>query len=53
MSVLHPESINTLRLATFRVKDDVVIYGAAVRMGTGSAIVDNAGSGRHLLSCKL
>ena len=45
MSVLHPESINTLRLATFRVKDDVVIYGAAVRMGTGSAIVDNAGSG--------
>lgn len=45
MAVLHPESINTLRLATFRVKDEVVIYGASVRMGTGSSIVDNAGSG--------
>ncbi|MBR5483601.1 MAG: hypothetical protein IKV18_02755 [Alistipes sp.] len=45
MAMLHPESINTLRLATFRIKDDVVIYGAAVRMGTGTSIVDNAGSG--------
>lgn len=45
MAILHPESINTLRLATFRIKDEVVIYGAAVRMGTGSSIVDNAGSG--------
>lgn len=45
MAVLHPESINTLRLATFRIKDQVVIYGAAVRMGTGNSIVDNAGSG--------
>ena len=45
MAVLHRESINTLRIATFRIKNDVVIYGAAVRMGTGSSIVDNAGSG--------
>lgn len=45
MSVLHPESINTLRIATFKTKDSVNIYGAAVRMGTGSSIVDNAGSG--------
>lgn len=45
MAVLHPESINTLRLATFSIKDEVVIYGAAVRMGTGSSVVDNAGSG--------
>ena len=45
MTLLHPESINTLRIATFRIKDDVIIYGAAVRMGTGRSIVDNAGSG--------
>ena len=45
MSVLHPESINTLRLATFKIKDNVNIYAAAVRMGTGSSVVDNAGSG--------
>lgn len=45
MAVLHPESINTLRIATFKIKDEVMIYGAAVRMGTGNSIVDNAGSG--------
>lgn len=45
MAVLHPQSINTLRLATFRIHDEVIVYGAAVRMGTGDAIVDNAGSG--------
>lgn len=45
MAVLHPESINTLRIATFKVGSEVKIYGAAVRMGTGSAFVDNAGSG--------
>ena len=45
MASLHRESINTLRVATFKIKDEVVIYGAAVRMGTGNAIVDNAGSG--------
>lgn len=45
MAVLHRESINTLRIATFRIKGEVKIYGAAVRMGTGSSIVDNAGSG--------
>ena len=45
MANLHPESINTLRLATFRIKENVVVYGAAVRMGTGKSVVDNAGSG--------
>lgn len=45
MAVLHRESINTLRIAIFKIKDEVVIYGATVRMGTGNAIVDNAGSG--------
>lgn len=45
MAILHKESINTLRLATFKIKDEIHIYGAAIRMGTGKAIVDNAGSG--------
>lgn len=45
MAILHPESINTLRIATFKVGNDVKIYGAAIRMGTGNAFVDNAGSG--------
>lgn len=45
MAVLHPESINTLRVATFNLQGDVIIYGAGIRMGTGDSIVDNAGSG--------
>lgn len=45
IAVLHRESINTLRLATFKLENEVVIYGAGIRMGTGDSIVDNAGSG--------
>ena len=45
MSDLHPESINTLRVFTFRTNQEVEILGAAIRMGTGSAFVDNAGAG--------
>lgn len=33
MSVLHPESINTVRLATFKIQNEVHIVGAALRMG--------------------
>ena len=45
MSDLHKDSINTLRLVTFRVQDNVELIGAALRMGTGNAFVDNAGAG--------
>lgn len=45
MASLHKESINTCRIATFKDGDNVTIYGAALRMGTGAAFVDNAGSG--------
>lgn len=45
MSVLHKESINTIRISSFRIGNEVTIYGAAMRMGTGNAFVDNAGSG--------
>lgn len=45
MSALHKESINTVRIATFKIGDEVTIYGAGLRIGTGSSIVDNATSG--------
>ena len=45
MTDLHPESINTLRVFTFRIKNDVKIIGAAIRMGIGNSFVDNAGAG--------
>lgn len=45
MARLHPESINTLRVVTFKQRDGVNIIGAAVRMGTGLSFVDNAGLG--------
>lgn len=45
MAILHPESINTIRIATFKIGQDVTIYGASLRMGVGKSVVDNAGSG--------
>lgn len=45
MSDIHPQSINTIRVATFKLKDRVEIIGTALRIGTGNSVVDNAGSG--------
>lgn len=45
LAVLHPNSINTVRIATFKNNNDVTIIGCALRMGTGGSNVDNAGSG--------
>ena len=45
MAALHTESINTIRIATFVIKQDVVILGTALRVGRGIANVDNAGAG--------
>ena len=42
---LYPHSINTLRLATVRIGNEIQIFGAAIRMGRGNSRVDNAGSG--------
>lgn len=41
MAKLHPESLNTMRIATLRDRDSIVIMGAALRIGTGSEVVDN------------
>lgn len=45
MSILHPSSINTCRLTTFTIGDEVVILGGGLRIGKGSAVVDNGGQG--------
>lgn len=45
MKRLHPESVNTLRLATFTVNGKVTIFGASLRTGRGTSDVDNAGAG--------
>lgn len=45
MARLHPGSINTIRISTFKLNNEATIYGTAMRMGTGNAYVDNAGSG--------
>lgn len=45
MAALHPESLNTLRVPTVKLKDRVVLLPPVLRMGRGKAIVDNATSG--------
>lgn len=45
IGILHPSSINTLRILTFKQKEGVNILGAALRIGVGGASVDNAGAG--------
>lgn len=45
MAVMHPQSVNTLRVVTFVIGSDVHIIGGAWRIGVGDAVVDNAGSG--------
>lgn len=45
MARLHPESVNTVRIPTFRLDDRVHIFPPYLRMGQGSSFVDNAGSG--------
>ena len=46
MAELHQESINTIRVLSFLSKEgEVKIYSVIVRMGVGTARVDNASSG--------
>lgn len=45
MAIIHEESINTVRIVTFKINDDVHLVGAALRMGVGASVVDNAGAG--------
>lgn len=45
MAVLHPQSVNTLRIPTISYKDRVEIIHPFLRVGRGDAVVDNGGSG--------
>lgn len=45
MARLHPSSINTLRVVTFRNGDNVDILLVLLRVGIGNSIVDNGGAG--------
>ncbi len=44
-AVFHPKSVNTVRVMTFRTRDEAAILGAVFRIGRGDSVVDNAGSG--------
>lgn len=45
MAKLHPQSVNTMRIATDRVGDTVHIAYIVVKMGTGDGFCDNSGQG--------
>lgn len=42
---MHPHSVNTCRILTFAHNNHVDILAATWRVGSGQAIIDNAGSG--------
>ena len=48
---LHPESLNTIRIMTLILNDDVKILPSAFRMGVGKSKVDNASFGG--IYCKI
>ena len=45
MQSLHPSSLNTVRIPTVRYDDRVEVIHPFLRVGRGSSVVDNAGSG--------
>lgn len=45
LAVMHPQSVNSLRVVTFAIGDKVDIIGVTWRIGVGDAVMDNAGSG--------
>ena len=45
LAVLHPESVNTLRIHTICYNGEVEVFHPYLRIGRGGSCVDNAGSG--------
>lgn len=46
MRVLHPKSVNTVRVPTIRKADgNVIVFHPFIRIGVGDSVVDNAASG--------
>src|SRR5690625_3590549 len=52
MAYLHPASVNTLRMATFRWKNKIENLYTFARFGHGNDIKDNAGSGGVVVGVK-
>lgn len=50
LAILHPASVNTLRMPTVRTDDSVLIVNPVLRVGQGGACVDNAGAGGIICS---
>ena len=50
MAAVHPQSVNTVRITTMRLKDRVEIVHPFVKFGRGGSVVDNGGSGGLLLA---
>ncbi len=45
MALLHPQSVNTLRIVSLLTDDKVKIYAVCVRIGTGNSRIDNGFQG--------
>ena len=45
MAKMHPSSVNTVRIVTVNYGDSVEVKWPFMRIGRGSAVVDNAGAG--------
>lgn len=45
LGILHPESVNTLRIHTICYGDRVEVFHPYIRIGRGKSVVDNAGGG--------
>ncbi|MCR5627180.1 MAG: hypothetical protein K6F99_07670 [Lachnospiraceae bacterium] len=45
IAALHPESLNSIRIISLMIDNEVVILSRSLRLGVGSSKVDNAGAG--------
>ena len=45
MATFNPDSVNSIRVPTFRTKDGIQIFGCFMRTGRKGSVVDNAGAG--------
>ena len=45
LSRIHPQSVNTIRITTMRLDDEVRIFYPFMRVGCGNRVVDNGGAG--------
>lgn len=44
-AVFNPESVNSIRIPTFRTKEGIEVFGCFMRTGRKGSVVDNAGAG--------